>query len=179
MYLWIGIDVDEQVQLVKESVHKIEQIIHFEHSNFTLPFHVSLKITFHVEDNLVPQVTQDIIDLLQSTQPFVIPVLGYELEDTIAWLRMAPCPYLEEIHDKLNQMLLERYGVPLHPYDTDYKFHTTLFMSEDPQKVVSALALVQDTLPPTEIAVNKFLLGSSQNGALGTFAVTHEVPMRG
>ena len=52
MYIWIGINVSDQLLTVGEKARQIENEIGFVNSNFTLPLHVSLKISFPVEDAL-------------------------------------------------------------------------------------------------------------------------------
>ena len=44
MYIWVGIKVEDQLKMVKAQAQRIENEIGFDHSNFTLPLHISLKI---------------------------------------------------------------------------------------------------------------------------------------
>ena len=50
MIVWVGIDMDSQYGLVKEVTRAVEKEVGIENSNFTLPMHVSLKISFKVEE---------------------------------------------------------------------------------------------------------------------------------
>ena len=175
MYLWVGIDVDEQLHKVKSLAQKAEKQIGFEHSNFTLPLHISLKISFQISDIDYDQIVQDIAEIYHNTKPFSISVKGLEVYDNIAWIRMNGCEALNMLHDRLNTMLLEKYHIPLHEYDLDYKFHTTLFMDDNVQKVDWAYQQVKDTELPTTLHANCFLIGSSPTGQLGTFSVRERI----
>ena len=50
MYIWTGADVDSQLGEIKELTKRAEGELGFVHSNFTLPLHVSLKMSFYVDD---------------------------------------------------------------------------------------------------------------------------------
>ncbi len=175
MYIWIGIDVDGQLCEIKSKAQKIENEIGFSHSNFTLPLHISLKITFPVENHLFDSVKNDIVGVFDELEPFYIDTQGIEFENVICWIRMKRNPGLDAIHDKLNSVLLEKYGVPLHEYDMDYKFHTTLFMDSDFDKVKSAHTKLGDVYIPQKLLANKFVIGTSESGELGTYKVILEI----
>lgn len=177
MYVWIGIDVDSQLVSVKKQAQNIERKIGFDHSNFTLPLHISLKISFQVEQNVYGEVVDTILQYYKGIAPFEIEVGGFENENTIAWIRYRESEMLNRIHDDLNRILLERYGVALHPYDLDYKFHTTLFMDRDAEKIALAYREIENAKLPKRIFVRTLLLGASQTGALGSYRVTHRVSL--
>ena len=50
MYIWLGINVSDQLREVEAKAREVEDRIGFANSNFTLPPHVSLKISFPVQD---------------------------------------------------------------------------------------------------------------------------------
>ena len=175
MYIWIGIDVDDQLASVKQRTLEIEQRIGFEHSNFTLPLHVSLKISFKVEDSVSGEVIDAILQYYKGIESFEIEVSGIEIENTIVWIRYHGNETLNRIHDDLNRILLEGYGVPLHVYDLDYKFHTTLFMDDDAEKIAAAHREIREMTLPKRVRVKALLLGTSKSGTLGSFRVAHRV----
>lgn len=175
MYVWIGIDVDDQLTSVKARTQEVERRIGFEHSNFTLPLHVSLKISFRVEESARGEVIDTILQYYKGIEPFEIEVSGIEREGGIVWIRYRESETLNRIHDDLNRILLEGYGVPLHAYDLDYKFHTTLFMDDDAEKLAAAHREIREMTLPERVRVKALLLGTSESGALGSFRVVHRV----
>lgn len=174
MFVWIGIDVDGQLADIKSKAQEIERKIGFENSNFTLPLHVSLKISFSIDNSIFESVKSDIISIFESSELLSIKVRGVELEGNICWLMMDRNEALDCIHDKLNSVMLEKYGIPLHEYDLDYKFHTTLFMDSDFGKVAHAYEMLGDVYIPSKLTADKFVIGTSENGALGTYRVVYE-----
>ncbi len=177
MYIWLGINVHEPLIAAYERAKEVACKLCLEQSCTTLPFHVSLKISFPVTEEQFDSVVDTVEDYFSTIRPFSVEVAGMEVEDTIAWIRMRRNPDLDRIHDDLNRMLLEQYGVPLHEYDTDYKYHTTLFMDDDPQKIAAAAAQMDGIPLPDVLTVNRLLLGCSPTGKVGTYRVYREYPL--
>lgn len=175
MFVWIGIDVDNQLEEVKAFTRRAEESIGFDHSNFTLPFHISLKTSFEVDSDVYPHVIDTILDYFEQIEPFDVDVSGIEYHDTIVWIRMSESLTVNRIHDDLDRIMLERFGVPRHEYDLDYMFHTTLFMDENKQKISKAYERVKDASIPSRLHARKLLIGASETGALGTYKVTHVI----
>ena len=175
MYIWIGINVDDQLADIKPLIKAVEDKIGFEHSIFTLPFHVSLKISFEVSENAAPNIISDIAKIYGDTSPFELRVRGIEYEGNISWIRMIENEEIMALATRLNLFLKEKYQIPLHEYDLDFKFHTTLFMSDDGERVNKAYLSVKDTPVPRSLKVNRFLIGTSQCGELGTYKVIREI----
>ena len=175
MYIWIGIDVDDQLTQIKAAAREVEDRIGFINSNFTLPLHISLKISFPVPDAQVEAVFRDLAEVFKTVPPFSIPVKGIELDAVIAWIRMEKNATLNALHDRLNDLLLEKYQVPLHEYDRDYKFHTTLFMDMDLEKVRKAFDAVRDSFLPGVLQAKRVVIGTSPTGKLGSYTVVRDI----
>jgi 2'-5' RNA ligase len=175
MYIWIGIDVDGQLCEIKQKALEIDRDFNFENSCFTLPLHISLKMSFPMSGDNFQSVVYDIASYFESTAPFEISLKGIEAYENIVWIRMINNEEINKIHDDLNDMLLSKYGVGLHEYDLDYKFHTTLFMSDDEDKIKTAYEEIKDTSLPDTLKINRFLIGTSNSGKLGTYSVFKEI----
>lgn len=175
MYLWIGIDVDEQLLSIKEKIAQAETDIGFKNSNLTLPLHISLKMSFEVDHSNYDAIYKTVTNYYQTLRPFKIEVDGIKNEGNIVWILMKPCDALNKIHDDLNTVLKEKYGIPLHEYDTDYKFHTTLFMDSDTDKINAAYDTVKNENVSSVLAAERFVIGRSETGALGTYKVIKTV----
>ena len=171
MYIWVGIDVDSQLKEIKECTQAVENELRFKYSNFTLPLHISLKISFEVTDDMFENVIEDILEVYSETEPFEIKTKALSYENNISWIRMEENPALMELSRKINNLMLEKYNIPLHEYDLDGKFHTTLFMDEDCQKVKQAYTKIQHIQVPAHLTAKRFLVGISDSGALGTYRI--------
>ena len=175
MYIWIAIDVDDQLSSLRKEAKRIEEIVKFNESNITLPMHISLKISCPIPDDKYQEVVHDIKTILQDTQRFEIKTKRIELHDTIAWIQMEHNEYLEQLHESLDKLFLDKYDVPSHKFDLDFKFHTTLFLDSDADKVKQAFLIIKDVLLPSTLIADKFVIGTSPEGKIGTYKVTEEI----
>ena len=171
MFIWVGIDVDSQLNEIKEGTKTVENELNFKHSNFTLPLHISLKISFEVEENIFQNVIEDILEVYSQTKPFEIRTKAISCENNISWIRMEDNQMLLDLSKNINSLMLTKYNIPLHEYDTDYKFHTTLFMDDDCEKVKQAYMKIQHMKIPKHLMAERFLIGVSASGRLGTYSV--------
>ena len=175
MYVWVGINVDDQLTEVRRVASAVETAVGTNNSCYTLPMHISLKISFPVDDARFDEIVDRILSYLSATAPFDASVRGVECENTIAWIRYAESDELKALSVGLNDLLLREYGIGLHPYDNDFKFHTTLFMDDDAERVAKAVQRL-GTLPlPDAVKVHRFVVGTSPTGALGTYQVYREL----
>ena len=175
MFIWTGINVDSQLPGLRQRIAELEERFRFSNSNLTLPFHISLKMSFPVEDTQAPAVIAALEAYLTSLPAFDIPVKGMEWHETIAWIRMRENEKLNRIHEELNTMLSERFGIGLHEYDLDFLFHTTLFMDSDAEKVRRGYEAIKNIPLPSVLRANRFLIGSSPEGKLGMFRTEKEI----
>lgn len=178
MYIWTAINIDNQLKGIKALAQKIEKEIGFENSAFTLPSHISLKISFFVEDKDYPYVIETLLDYYKTVKPFFVDVECIETENNIVWIRMNENPVLNQIHKDLDSILLEKHGIVPHTFDLDFKFHSTLFLDSDKEKIHAAYRQIKDAKIPLSLCANKLIIGSSPSGKIGTYHVTHtiEVP---
>ena len=175
MYIWTAIHVDEQLASIKEEAKRIEQIVGFQESNITLPMHISLKISCLIPDERYEEAVQDVTAILENVGTFAVIPRGTELHETICWIAMEENPHLKDLHDRLDRLFLEKYGVPRHKYDLDYQYHSTLFLDSDREKVKEAFLIMKDAQIPSVLTANRFLIGKSAEGKLGTYRVIKEI----
>lgn len=172
MYIWLGIDVDGQLPEVRCRAVAIERELGLRCSCFTLPMHVTLKMAFEVsDDERAGEIIAAAEKYYASQAAFMLRVRGIEADGPIAWIRMERSPEIDRLHDGLNGMLAECFGIGLHEYDTDHKFHTTLFMDTDEAKVSAAAEMLRDVTLPEAVAVRRLVIGTSETGELGSYSI--------
>lgn len=130
MYIWTGIIVEGQLDEVKTASIEAEKKLNLQ-PLFGFPMHVSVKISFFVPNDKTNEVVDFLTEYFSSLKPFAIPVKAIELEDTIVWVRMKESGELKKIQSDMNRLLGENFGVFVHEYDTDFKFHSTLCMADE------------------------------------------------
>lgn len=175
MFVWIGINVLDELSNVQTAGKLIEKELKTKSSFFNFPLHISLKISFEVAADTFGAVLKDISDIFENTEPFNVKPQKIERFDNIAWIRYTENDKLNALHDKICDTLSEKYGVVRHEYDNDYKFHTTLFMDEDARKVKAGYEKIKNVELPSLVLANKFCVGASPNGKLDTFDIAKTI----
>ena len=171
MFVWVGINVEDQLKEVRRAVDGVFEKIDLSNVTCQLPLHISLKISFEIENSMFNNVLNDIVAIYTETTPFDIAVKGIEKHENIEWIRMHSNGSIEALATKLNTMLRDKYGIPLHEYDLDFIFHTTLFMDDDADKINAAHNLLGNLELPKTLVANTFVIGTSAMGKNGTYSI--------
>ncbi len=169
MFLWFGIDVDQQLADLKRLCEKAEKQAGFRVQGYSLPMHISLKIPFQVPDEEAAPILEACAAYLASLRPFPITVKALENRHSIVWLRILESPALCAAQDGLLALLQSRFQIAPHAYDTDRAYHVTLFMDEDPAKNDLACSLLGNAAFPDTLFVRRIGIGESPTGELGTY----------
>ena len=175
MYVWTAIDVDNQLKEVKELAQIVEKEIGFEKSAFSLPSHISLKISFAIDGTAYASVIKTITDYYQTLSPFCIDVDGIEVENNIVWIRIKESVILHQIHKDLDRILMEKHGIAPHPFDLDFKFHSTLFLDFNKEKIATAFEKIKGAKIPLTLRADTLIIGSSPSGEIGTYCVDYKI----
>lgn len=171
MYIWGAIDVENQLTEQKEKAVLIEKDISFLQSNIcSLPLHISLKISSDVPEKYEDYVRKEILELFQSTKPFYVEIDKIELNKSIVWIKMKENEELKKLHNDLCY-IFTKCNVALHEYDSSFIYHSTLFLDSDENKIKEAFERIKSIELPTKLVANKFIIGSSHNGEVGTYKV--------
>ena len=174
MYIWVAVDVDEQVMGLREYAEGYVKEHGLSSPTLSLPFHISLKISFEIPDEKRVEVKRDIRDLFKSQEPFTIPVGAVEKNASILWLTIGDSPELASIHKRLNELMLEKYGVAEHEFDKDFIFHTSILILSE-EHLCRAKDAVKSVNIPSELVARKVIIGSSTSGKAGSFSVDEEI----
>ena len=174
MYLWIGCKLPEAFEReIRRHCLELNQQIGLDMVAFTLPQHVSLKISFQAE---YPEPILAALEAFLSAQsPFAVQILNIEQNGHILWLTVAENEILSSLHQKLDVFLEERFGIGQHAFDKCFKFHTTLFIDEDLKKVSQMYRALADYPFSRTLTVDTFLLGLSETGKAGSYRVVQTI----
>lgn len=175
MYVWLGVDLDSQLQQLKTVRDGARKQLGMPVDNPDFPMHVSLKISFEVANDVVPQLMDELCNYFATLRPFDIFVDKPELHQNISWLLYKPCVELQTISTYLNNYLLDNYNVPPHEYDTDFKYHSTLFLDGTPEQIAQGFDVLNKFSFPQKVTANTFCIGLSNTGENYTYKVIHRV----
>lgn len=168
MYLWIAADLEDHLQELRQELDRVERLICSNDPALTLPLHISLKISFEVDDKYANEVRCAVREYLSNLKSFRIAPERVESMENLTWIRMKESRELSAIHSTLDLLAEKNFGIPQHTYDREFIFHTTLFAATEPEKLKNILRLPP---LPESIEVSRFIIGSSRSGEAGTYSV--------
>ena len=160
MFVWVGCDINPKFYEFREKVKELNADIQASESAFSFPQHISLKITFEMEEEIAKHCIKDIIELLKNTKPFVAKMQQIEHQDGIIWIRVEEHEHFKALHDELDQIAIS-YAVKQHEFDKNFIFHSTVIMDENNEKLSSLYEKIKDIPYPEELKINTFLVGHS------------------
>lgn len=175
MYIWTAISFDDQLAELRQQTACVSEDLALDNPSLTLPIHTSLTISFEVADEMYHRIITDLTDYFSSIVPFSIHTETIERNGNIIWLKMKQSLELTEMHTHLIDLLHRRYGVEPHPFDLDFKFHTTLFFGGGDHTLDTALSLIKATPLPDVLTARKFVIGISPSGEAGTYCICQKI----
>ena len=72
-------------------------------------------------------------------------------------------------------MLLKKHGVVQHIFDKAFIYHTSLLIMDDENQARQAFDTLKNISIPKTLIANKIIIGSSIDGAPGTYSVNEEI----
>ena len=174
MYIWIGckLPADFEKELRGHCLEANRQI-GLDTVAFSLPQHVSLKISFGTSEH--ERVLAALTDYLSAQQAFSIRLNPAEQFGTILWLPVAENSTLGQLHNELDDLLYTRFGITQHEFDKSFLFHTTLFLDKRSEKLADMEHALSGFPLPTELQIDTFLLGLSSDGTNGSYRVVQTI----
>lgn len=174
MYIWVGCKLPESFEREIRSIClEQNQALGLDTVAFSLPQHVSLKISFQSEE--YAQILDFLEAFLKEQAPFSLQILAAQQEGNILWLPVAENEILSRLHDQLDALLEDHFGIPQHPFDKTFLFHSTLFMDADTEKIGKMQALLAPFSLQQTLIVDTFLLGLSGTGKPGQCRIVRQI----
>lgn len=175
MYIWVAFQLeDEKIAELRGKVrlycdyHKLNTVA------LDLPQHVSLKISFQAPSL---DVVKDIKSIIGRIDPFTLQYRSIDYHTGLLWITFEESKILNQVHNSLDHLLLEKYQVPRHPFDKQFYFHSTLIYDMNPaaqQHIQDFKTRIQKDDIPQEFLIKHYVIGFSETGEPGTYKVIEE-----
>ena len=179
-YIWIGCLLPEEFQKdLRWLCGEYNRELGLSTVAFDMPQHISLKISFQVEPERAEPVTEYLTQRLSRESPFWVRLGRVEQLQNILWLPVEENPVLGRLHDMLDRELWERFGIPQHEFDKCYRFHSTLYMDDNVEKVSQMADFLKDYIPEGPLKVEAFLTDITLDGTVDTLVKSTRIPMAG
>ncbi|MBR6086171.1 MAG: 2'-5' RNA ligase family protein [Spirochaetales bacterium] len=170
MYVWTALYIEDELEEVRDRAIGIGEDLKVKCPLTILPLHISLKISFQIEDSRLDECVGVLCDYFSTLGPFSVEVEGYEHSPGVVWVRMKENARLAEIHARLDELMMTRFGAKPHEFDLSFIYHATLFFDED-SKLEPAFQAIKTVPLPGRIHARDFLVGTSETGKPGTYSV--------
>ncbi len=177
MFIWIGCKLpgDFEEKLRARCLSRNESI-GLDTVAFSLPQHISLKISFEAERH--EAVLEDLAAYLTRQAPFAVRIQNPEQAGNILWLPIGEHAQLQRLHRELDARLESKFGVPQHPFDKTFLFHSTLFIDQDASKISAMREALSEDFTEQELPIDTFLLGLSETGKNGSYQVVRTIKLK-
>ena len=178
MYIWIACDVSDSLSYVREFCRNYNGSLGLNEVAFSLPQHISLKISFEVADSDTDAVVKTVSDYLGAFTPFSLDRPVPEQNGNILCLSFSESDILTKLHGDLDRILLQQHGVGQHKFDLEFKFHSTLFIDDNDEAMAEMYGAVSSLDTPDVVTVDRFIIGTSKSGKAGEYSVLKTVYLK-
>ncbi len=175
MFVFTGINIEDQLPELKRMKSEIEEKLGITDTVVNLPLHVSLRISSEVSDEAYPSLINAILGFYNNMRPLKLTTDSIEREGGIVWLSFKPNDQIDAARRELCGLMKDRFGIPHHKFDMEFKYHTTLFMGISEEKVTAAYELIKNATYPTVVTLNNPVIGVSPSGIAGTYKIIHDI----
>ncbi len=170
MYFWTALYIEDNLEEVRDRAITIGEQSGVKCPVNFLPLHVSLKISFRIDDSRKDECLKLLKDYLSTVGPFSMEVQGYEHVPGVVWIRMKENERLVEIHQHLDELISATFGVAPDALDLEFIYHSTLFFDDD-SRLDEAFEQISKIPLPGKIYARDFLIGASDDGLPGTYSI--------
>jgi 2'-5' RNA ligase len=84
-----------------------------------------------------------------------------EIHKNMIWLPIETRGDLSGWHDCLDKILLEKFNIPIVPFDANFHPHISLFTKGSEEQIAQMYERLKCQIQLMEITLNKFVIGSS------------------
>ncbi len=181
MFLWVGAVFDNNTENeIRSIANKLNKDYGLSTVAFSLPQHISLKISFECDDY------QKVIDFIKTRflqfSPFEVEITDIsKIDGSLIWLEIKENDILRQMHNLLNESLLKEFGIPLKSFDgKDFKFHSTLFFDDcvnsQHQRLIDSFK--KEFSLPKSLSINEINFGISDTLTAGAFTVVDKLTLK-
>lgn len=178
MYIWIACLLPEDFENeVRSACMAANRTFGLSTVAFTLPQHISLKISFEVDDSSLEAVMQTVESILSKEYRFYVNLLPAERQNNILWIPAEDNSTLTRLHKVLDAQLAKKYSIAQHPFDRAFLFHSTLFL--DTRPIPNEMEQHLKKLPlPAKLLIRDFCIGISPDGTPGSYRIVRQFPLK-
>ena len=162
-FIWIcGIVPDDINHQIRQICLKENKELHLSERFFRTNLHISMKRTFHCEE--FENMKEDLKQLLTDEKAIYCGYTHLIKVKDMLWLTMDEDARIRQVHQRIDELLKNKYSVPIDTFDKNYLPHITIFHKGDPQNLIRMYEKLLDVLPSKPINISRYAIGSKIKG---------------
>jgi hypothetical protein len=131
---------------------------------FRFPLHISLKKSFVTTQ--FDAVQEQVLQYIRQRGPLTCRILDVKCRKQMLWLPVEAAGQILDWHNGLDQLLLERFQIPIDPFDAEFEPHISLFTRGEASQMEEMQRKLSERIPPQNLTLDRFVVGSSVHGDL-------------
>ena len=157
--MWIyGVINQEIIDNINEICRECNKDLFLSERYLNFPLHVSFKRSFYTDR--FSDIKEEVIRYMKKHSSVNCGPYYLERYKDLLWLRFTDEEKLNDIHNELDELLVNEYGIPLDEYDHNYAPHVTLFRNPDEDKLDMMYERIKDRIIYKPIVIDKIIIGS-------------------
>jgi hypothetical protein len=129
---------------------------------FRFLLHISMKKSFQTTE--FEAVKAEILHHMQASGEIHCRTTGVVCHKKMLWLMVEPEGESKRWHDKLDKLLLDKFGIPVDRFDANFEPHISLFTKGEQAQIKEMGVRLAGKIPPMELTLDRFVVGSSRHG---------------
>ena len=150
---------EKEETAIKGICNRLNKGVGLPETVFRFPLHISLKKSWQCD--CFTEAQKDVADYFQRNGSFEIITESPTLHNGMIWLPVQVTPELQRIHDELDKLLYERYGVPIDRFDRTFLPHISLFTKGDRADMTQMYDLLKREIRPMTATITRVVVGGA------------------
>ena len=157
-----GIIPEDINEKIKEICLKENEDLKLSERFFRFNLHISMKRTFLCDE--FEKMKDDVRQVLIKEGKIFCGNTHLKRNRDMLWLIMDDDVKLRKVHDQLDKLLNDKYGVPIDTFDRIYLPHITIFHKGDPENMDVMENRLSLSLPSFPVSINSYAIGTKIKG---------------
>lgn len=167
MLNWIGVLLPKDFSLLaRDKIKNLNSQVGLNEEMLNFPMHISLKKMFEFDDYLL--VCDELEKYFNTIEPFEVETDKVDNFENILWISFKKNEYLEKIHKDIDDILLKN-NIPITEIDSNFVFHTTLFLDTDLNKILKMKSLLKKDFRNIKLQLSHFAFASQTHDLMNGF----------
>ena len=160
--MWICLLIDEESRRkIVSKCKECNEDLKLSERFLDFPLHASLKRSFFADR--FEQIKEELIGFMKDVPCFEAGKVHLQRISDMIWLCFDEKEEITKLHEAIDVLLKEKYGVAVDLFDKEYVPHITLFRSEEEKKLDRMYERLKNEMNETAITLNAYYIGSRKH----------------